>query len=63
MVGIRDREGTLEDSGTGGTADGNIESLLDLDLHEEHVLRVLSPGLIATPITVEEGRVCWHLEQ
>jgi hypothetical protein len=61
MVGIRDWGGILgrvEDSGRGGMTDGNIESLLDLYLHKEHVLRVLSPGLIATLVRVEEGRVC-----
>jgi hypothetical protein len=52
-----------EDSGKDGMADGNMESLLDLYQHEEHVLRVLSPGLIEMGIKAEGGRVCRHLEQ
>jgi hypothetical protein len=61
MVGIRDWGGTLarvEDSGKDGMADGNIESLLDLYRHEEHVLRVLSPGLIEILVEAEGARVC-----
>jgi len=48
----------VEDSGKGGMADGNIESLLDLYWHELHVLRVLSPGLMEILVTAEGGRVC-----
>ena len=48
----------VEDSGKGGMADGSIESLLDLYRHVEHVLRVLSPGLIEILAEAEEGRVC-----
>ena len=61
MARSRDRGGIsarVEDSGKGGMADGNIESLLDLYQHELHVLRVLSPGAIEIPVAAEGGRVC-----
>ena len=48
----------VEDSGKGGTADGNMESLLDLYRHEEHVLRVLSPRSIEILVEAEGGTVC-----
>ena len=61
MARSRDQGGILarvEDSGKGGMADSNIESLLDLYWHELHVLRVLSPGAIEIPVTAKGGRVC-----
>ena len=48
----------VEDSGKDGTADGNMESLLDLYWHELHVLRVLSPGSIEIVVRAEGERVC-----
>jgi hypothetical protein len=61
MARLRDRGGIsarVEDSGKGGMADSNIESLLDLYWHKLHVLRVLSPGVIEILVTTEGGRVC-----
>jgi hypothetical protein len=61
MARIRDCGGIpvrTEDSGKGGMADGNIESLLDLYWHELHVLRVLSAGLIEILVRAEGRRVC-----
>jgi hypothetical protein len=48
----------VEDSGKDGMADDNMESLLDLYRHEEHVLRVLSPGSIEILVEAEGGMVC-----
>ena len=48
----------VEDSGKGGIADSNIESLLDLYWYELYVLRVLSSGLIEILVRAEGGKVC-----
>ena len=48
----------VKDSGKDGMADGNMESLLDLYRHKEHILRVLSLGLMEILVEAEGARVC-----